>query len=156
MVEIMKASPQNRFLQCSIDAQQSAIQQQWRLFPEGWNCLDLQPSFAAAQGLSLMTMNLRRILERGRPFHSHACWCAQGFHITRPHFLEQISEVETVSGWLDINEWKGSTEAIQRGAKLIHRSDEEIAMVMEELYDIVDSIADLTVEDVKRHLSNRC
>jgi len=27
-------------------------------------------------------------------------------------------------------------------------------MVMEELYDIVDSIADLTVEDVKRHLSN--
>lgn len=29
-------------------------------------------------------------------------------------------------------------------------------MVMEELYDIVDSIADLTVEDVKRHLSNRC
>ena len=28
-------------------------------------------------------------------------------------------------------------------------------MVMEELYDIVDSIADLTVEDVKRHLSNR-
>jgi len=27
-------------------------------------------------------------------------------------------------------------------------------MVMEELYDIVESIADLTVEDVKRHLSN--
>ena len=35
-------------------------------------------------------------------------------------------------------------------------SDSKIAMVMEELYDIVDSIADLTVEDVKRHLSNRC
>ena len=29
-------------------------------------------------------------------------------------------------------------------------------MVMEELYYIVDSIADLTVEDVRRHLSNRC
>ena len=29
-------------------------------------------------------------------------------------------------------------------------------MVMEELYDIVESIADLTVEDVRRHLSNRC
>ena len=29
-------------------------------------------------------------------------------------------------------------------------------MVVEELFDIVDSIADLTVDDVRRHLSNRC
>ena len=46
--------------------------------------------------------------------------------------------------------------AIQRGPKHKYKSDQKIAMVMEELYDIVDSIADLTVEDVKRHLSNRC
>ena len=88
---------------------------------------------------------------------------AQRLHLTRLHFLEQHRGVETVSGSLEFDGWEGLTKKsdwpfreVLTTSRSIEWQELEIAMVMEDFYDIVDSIADLTVEDVKRHLSNRC